>query len=472
MKNYFSAGVALACLMLGSPAAAQLPISPRLLDTVSKSPFGVSALLIPADGKQLPAIAGSEILPDGSVLAQLPIAQIETIAASGALGWAMPQQSILLPDDFPAPPMRSDAQTIAKSAPGRQGHGNGSGVRIGVIDFAAVSAGNPVLGQLRGTWPAGGLAPAGSNTHTDQVLAIINELAPAAELLLFRLPANPVDQDVRRAAKRLAEEGAQIINFSGASYGDRRDGRAPLDQLADELSARGILFVTVSGNDAQRSWQAPLLDTDRDGMVDVAGGGILLKAKGGKITLQLSWDDWGLARRRIPTGFWDIDLELFDAAGKLVKAQNTRRGLVGEPIETLDVGALAPGDYIVRLPYRTTALRIGRPIVQLVATGAVDSLVPSVAKGSIAIPGTARGALTVGASDGQRPAAYSGRGPTLDGRTKPDLLANPVGLSGRAGTSYAAPRIAGLAAQLLSKQPQLDLMTLRATLIQLGSQVP
>lgn len=81
----------------------------------------------------------------------------------------------------------------------------------------------------------------------------------------------------------------------------------------------------------------------------------------------------------------------------------------------------------------------------------------------LAAPGDAFSVLTVGAVDSEgKKAPFSGYGPTVDGRIKPDVMAvgwrtkiykvgNTVG-SGN-GTSYAAPAIAGLAACLKQAHP-------------------
>lgn len=139
----------------------------------------------------------------------------------------------------------------------------------------------------------------------------------------------------------------------------------------------------------------------------------------------------------------------------------------GAQVVNLALGAEGPCDGNDSLSETCDAV-VAQGVVVCVAAGNEG---PN--RGSIGSPGCARGVITVGASNDQdRVAEFSARGPTLDGRTKPDVLAPGTGIvSGRAkevsmgkpvddfytsatGTSMAASQVSGLVALLLGAKAQ------------------
>ncbi len=149
---------------------------------------------------------------------------------------------------------------------------------------------------------------------------------------------------------------------------------------------------------------------------------------------------------------------------------------------SLSLGSDLPSDGLDAISQAVDAAVAGGKIVVAAAGNSGD--VP----GSITAPGSAKTAITVGAaaewsapssypyaSDGVYLAAFSSRGPTVDNRTKPDIVAPGVTIGGaqngsvstyvvESGTSMATPYVAGVALLLRHLQPNWQQSDVRSAI--------
>ncbi len=158
-------------------------------------------------------------------------------------------------------------------------------------------------------------------------------------------------------------------------------------------------------------------------------------------------------------------------------------------------GVIAGIEWAVLHGARVINLSLGGPagggndaLAQVVDNAVKSGVVVAVAAGNggpdfstVGSPGDARLALTVGATDNTRSLQdWSSRGPTSDGRTKPDVAAPGLNITSLApggkwaamsGTSMATPHVAGVAALLVQAtgaEPLLIRDGLKRTALDLG----
>jgi subtilisin family serine protease len=173
---------------------------------------------------------------------------------------------------------------------------------------------------------------------------------------------------------------------------------------------------------------------------------------------------------------WLAGAELADSAGAdIINSSLGYFNVFTDPSQNYSIADINGETALVT---RAAQLASDRGI--LVVASAGNEGRPENSWGYITPPSDGESVLAVGAVDANRlRAVFSSTGPTLDGRIKPDLAAMGVGTwyinaggltqSGN-GTSYSSPLIAGLAACLWQKHPELSAHELLTALRESGSQ--
>jgi subtilisin family serine protease len=386
--------------------------------------------------------------------------------------------------------VREPVQPIAEAVPGQgvsstgaeawhRAGAFGSGVKIAVVDLGfegyrrAQENGDLPPSVIRADFcPPDGFS---ATSHGTAVAEIVAEMAPEATLYLVCVQSIA---GLGQAVEYARAQGVSIISHSVSwANTSRGDGSGPPESPEGIVAAArraGILWVNAAGNRAEQHWSGTLSDANANGWHDFAPGdeGNTISVRPGSyVCAALKWDDW-------PASAEDYDLYLMRSPGGDVVASSTNPQLGSEPPTELacriNTSAVAE-TYAVAIRANHVS---GRPVRLELFVYPGSNLEHRVAEGSVTEPATSPSALAVGAVcwRGTTLEPYSSRGPTIDGRVKPDLVAPDsvssfsfgpfvgCGSSGFAGTSAAAPHVAATAALAKEANPSFGPDELQAYL--------
>ena len=387
-------------------------------------------------------------------------------------------------------PLGTDSEGVAASGAAdlHTAGVTGTGIKIAVIDLGfAGYADRRAAGELPANLVTQDFCGGEFETtdHGTAVAEIVHETAPAAQLYLIC-----VDTEVSLAlAEQYAEaQGIRVVNHSvgwfGAGRGDGTGAPETPSGIVARAAARGIAWVNAAGNEGQSHAHVTFQDQNQNGLAEWnASSGQELNTftvpADEAACAVLTWDAW-------PTTSQDFDLYLVQTSDLEIVAgsETDQAGEPDTPSEetcffndspsSVELGAVA-------VPYSV----VGGPRLDLTVVGGGPLSIQT--SESITDPASSPYAIAVAAACWQGSWVppflsrvtidlYSSRGPTLDGRRKPDITGydavtsgvygafGSCETSGFTGTSAAAPHVAGAMALLMQQSPLASIDSLRASL--------
>lgn len=344
----------------------------------------------------------------------------------------------------------------------------GENVTVAVIDLEGFNLQNDeITDQVVDSkdFTGDGIGTGQTDLHGTAVAELVADTAPNASLVTLRASSTVQWYNAVDYIREETETDVVVMSMSWYGVGPL-DGTSGMNQEISKLRANGILWVNSAGNSADRDhWNGTWNDPDGNGLMNFSGNDEYLHLdSGSEANIWMSWDDWDDTDD-------DYDLYILDGDGNVIGGSTT----------TQDGSTSAAPREI----YTNTS--VNEPIYLAIqrenAEGNADfdiwfrgDLTPQywTAERSVTNPGVGADVLTVGAVPYYDPStieSFSSRGPTIDGRLKPDIVA-PDRVSTSAyspdsfpGTSAAAPHAAGVAALLIDANSSLGPDAVETTLI-------
>jgi PGF-CTERM protein len=349
-----------------------------------------------------------------------------------------------------------------------RGYG-GANVTVAVIDVDQFDLDHPALkgrvAKTRDYTPYGIDGTGGHGTATAELVA---ETAPNASLVLVRVNSLV---DFYRAVDWLeSNTSTDVVSMSLGWYNvGPLDGTSQMDAVINDSVAGGTSWVVSAGNSAGgHHWNGTWSDPDGDGYLNVNGSAESLAVDANnRVTVWAQWNDWpGTDQDYDVCLYADADVEnatSLDCSERLQSGNQTPTEYFREYLD----------DYGISTAYLT--------IERVDADGTADFDVflndgaeftgEWTDERSLTLAATNRRAVSVGAYDHATGSLepFSSRGPTIDGRLKPDVVAadgvtSSVYANGFYGTSAATPHTAGVLATMLDANRRLTPAELKSNL--------
>jgi hypothetical protein len=434
--------------------------------------------------------AGADVtglVPGVLVQAEVPWGRLEQLEATDGITFVRPPRRVDVPVAAD-PTQRRRGRVRVVGAEVRKTNANlwraagerGAGVKVGIVDvfsrgkYAKAQRAKQVPAPLATVCSFAGqpcdvfTVSGTGQAHGTAVAEIVHEMAPDAELVLG---SAFTASDLRAVVDRFIALGVRIVTRSLTSeYDGPGDGTGAVDAVIDHAIANGITWFNSAGNAAgtgafPRSgsyYRGTFTDADGDGFHEFAPSTEVLGLPCFTFTHGLRWDDFDEPTAAVT----DFDLIQVDDLSNFLDASRDRQGGAGgtaPPLENFDAQGTSCSD-VSRQPIVFVAVEMVAPgsspidVIEFQNNGQPMTFSSNPFSAAVPACDSANpGAICVGAVDparGTTIAPYSSRGPTNDGRIKPDVSAAAcvASFSFRScfnGTSASTPAAAGAAALLL-----------------------
>ena len=246
----------------------------------------------------------------------------------------------------------------------------GRGVKVAIIDGGFKGARHvpgdmPARSRLQGHDFTGEGLDAGEDVHGTACAEIIYDVAPEAELYLYKVGDLA---DFENAKDRAIRDGIDVISYSGTfpanGFGD---GRGLACDIVNDAADKGILWVNAAGNSAMSHYEGFWSDHDSNGWHNFDGEDEVLSfeaEEGDEISVSLAWDDW-------PITYQNYDLYLYfkNSSGDLEQVAESidiQNSSGGTPSEWLEYKARESGSYgiaVRSLNARARRLKYGQSTI-------------------------------------------------------------------------------------------------------------
>ncbi|MBI2487095.1 MAG: S8 family serine peptidase [Deltaproteobacteria bacterium] len=353
---------------------------------------------------------------------------------------------------------------------------DGSGIRVCAISDGADSVSvSQATGDLPDDIEINPVLP-GNGDEGTALMEIIHDIAPGA-LLFFSGPNTSVEMI---GSIEFCANNADVIIDDLGFLGEPFFEDGPVAEAAADAVDQGVVFVSAGGNDADQHYQALYRDTEPSNgdnnlhdfgfaaghSSDVAMRVLIPPQQ--TVIFVLQWND------RFGQSSNDYDLFIFDPSDgeEITRSDDVQNGN-DDPIELAGVQNPSPNNLPVDIVInrfsgqaRTLEMFFNGPVIPQEFNVPEDSIFGHPAVSDV---------IAVGAVHSNNPnniEPFSSQGPVTisfpsESRPKPDLVApDRVSITGAgdfpssapgtfAGTSAAAPHVAGVVALLLDKNPNL-----------------